>query len=373
MSQQMNQEECLQVVREAQALGLKKANLPEGSAPEPEPSPSDPINLTFGVEIETFVKYLRDEFPDDETLNLFLRWVVKQVAPAGFEFDGLGELDPDDDSLDHTLEPPSPRSWIVTDDRSVNDPIVGSMGFHPEGPYNFAAREFVSRVLKFDSLGLQEVRSVVQKLSTAVHLTVSNACGFHVHVGNELKKFSFRHVQKFVLLVLTFEHLINSVLPVDRLVSKYVPPLSKSNKNFKRMSLAQRLEAVRLCGPPVGTLAALAGERGRERFAAINLHALILHGTIEFRLWPGTSDPAEMIAYVELSMALIQHAHDITDTKLDDLIKHAWTPNFTLSHLLQLMGKEQLAEFFSLRIRSEAVRGFEPPWLHPWDKDNAPQ
>lgn len=165
-------------------------------------------------------------------------------------------------------------------------------------------RELVSPIFRFGSpADRAKVTGVVRALNRGGFI-VNDSCGLHVHVGVDRAK-----DPELILSALAhaFEwgRLIHALLRDVRLDSDfceaptpwYVAQLAgfftgESAPTYKRLMRGLlNMDA---------KAAECAGKLDLPRNYAVNLSALILHGTIEYRFFAGTLDPDLVLAYVEL-------------------------------------------------------------------------
>lgn len=204
--------------------------LNHGSRRCTSPAPTSQLyltQLTFGVESECLVGYKESKFPTEDHLTEALVEILQDIVPV----------------VAWNAQPEArQRNWTVTWDGSIRE----DDSWLPSR-YASTGREFVSRALSNAVDGAKEVERVPEAITEKFKLKVNQSTGLHIHVGDGNRGFSHDHVQRFLLLVIAFEHLVNNLVPSHRLVhNSCVRPLSQLQR-FKDTSLRERLAMIKAC------------------------------------------------------------------------------------------------------------------------------
>ena len=158
----------------------------------------------------------------------------------------------------------------------------------PAGP------EIVSPPLR-GKAGLEEISHVCQVLQD-VGAEVSSSCGLHVH--HDAAGFSVQHMVAISALYAAHQQAINSILPASRRDNHFCSGLGHHH--------VDRRWQKEIAADPDRHHAALALQG--TRYSAVNWHALLRHGTVEFRQHNGTVEFAEVRCWILLTQCVIEAA-----------------------------------------------------------------
>jgi len=206
-------------------------------------------NRRFGVEIEFLIRE-RD-----------LPRVKEELEARG--------LRAEYESYNHVTK----THWKITTDSSVQK--AGWLG-----------RELVSPILAGKS-GKEKVRLACEALRAAGAI-VNRTCGLHVH--HNAKNLRSKQLRHLVAMAVRYQGAFNAMVAPSRRRNQYCEPLTEDV-----------LRAVDRFG--VGAAAEML-----SRYMALNLHAYVAHGTVEFRQHQGTLNGEKVVAWIEVGQALIRAA-----------------------------------------------------------------
>lgn len=230
--------------------------------------------LTFGVEIET-------AGPVNPTEVLALALGAEVVQPCA----------------------PSTTPLIVSRFgtwASVADGSIERTEAHPCG------REFVSPIFKYAAEDLAKVRAVVAALGPAGFTATGANCGLHVHVGVGGRARDPAFVLATLALSYEWSRVIHLLLCDRRLASPFCEAHSSwflsSFAGFYSGQVPPTYQRVmrRLLDDDPRKVGPTTDKLELPRNFGVNLTSLVCHGTIEYRFFDGTLDPALVAAYVEL-------------------------------------------------------------------------
>lgn len=210
------------------------------------------------------------------------------------------------------------RHWQVVADCSL------SGGWSNSG-------EVVSPILTAADFGL--VAKVVEALGRA-GARVDRTCGIHIHVGAEALGYS--GLTNLVRMVAKHDQLIAAALSIDAqrrddfckpTELALVERIARSPRNMEGLALAW------YNGPTPQR------ERyHRSRYHGLNLHSVFHRGTVEFRWFNGSLDPATVTAYLHLVMALAERAREASKTSGQPMKFDAATAKYDFRCLLLKLG-----------------------------------
>ena len=193
---------------------------------------------------------------------------------------------------------PDGRKWVVERDGSVTDPSA----------------EVVSPVCRWDDLPM--VLGVTKAIRAAGARTDSS-CGIHVHVG--LGEHTPQSLRRLVNIVNAKEDLLTQALGITperrhRWCAPVAPAFLEAVNRTKPDSF-ERLAQLwyrHSGGGSSNWRECAATHYDRSRYHLLNLHATFsterpAH-TIEFRAFNGTLDPAKILAYIQLCLAISAQA-----------------------------------------------------------------
>ena len=311
----------------------------------------EPLRLTFGVEGECVLAY-----------------------PAGIFGTGLKDV-----KMRREVEECMDRSGIPTNELRGDDPIIYEKWTINEDttiqkPPNTAEEEYedmeiITRVLYYDDpSSFKEIREVLEliKSNFKVVMGVQNSCGLHVHIGNEDRGFDIEGLRRYALLVVAFEHLLLSLIPLYRTDPQlsfkcFCYPPSRL-PDFENLTLQERLDKIRTCERE-WQLQELMNPIWHGKNLAFNLssHSDGSKRTIEHRMFPGTTDVDEILANVELCASLISFAWNFSNAEVDVLLESAFDASFELKHLLSSFGKPELWSVLHDNARRRTDWGVQLP------------
>ena len=315
--------------------------------------PAPPLSLTFGVEVECVVAYEAGIFgtgPKDVKIRREIEELLDRNDIP------MNELRGDD--------PIIYEKWTINEDATI------------ELPRNTAEREyedaeFQSRIFYYDDPhSFEEIRTVLRLAHNNFDLMTrpENCCGLHVHIGNEDRGFPFAVLRRYVLFVMAFEHLLLSLTPESRLTpphgKKCFCHLPSTLIAFRGMTLAQRLEEVRACNREWQLQELMCPIwYGKNTAFNIGSHSDNTKRTLEHRLFAGTTDAEEIVAYVELCAGIVSFVWHTSDEDLEVLLQSAFNGSYGLDNVFSAIGKPSLWQFLKGRVMQKHSVGSEPAKL----------
>lgn len=328
------------------------ADLLEQFIPSPSTSSRAPagqqyLNLTFGVEIEFILAFIR-------TREWELRYETIKAKGLGTGEVRLAELIEMDqersaivDSLrgasipvNHLGEVDTTR-WSVESDGSVYSTEEEKQNRTPRfangqeyllteeewKKLTYCSVEVKSCVLPFNAYSLQEVERVVQTIVKNHAVYVNWTCGLHVHVGNQNFGFPIQTLKTFATLVTCFEQQINEIHPRHRLVSDFCLLESTAFHPEDRtpMRIAEIIDQFE-------TVKDIINRFGMDRNDpeviqynwCYNFNNLLWREdrqTIEFRQHASTLDSAAILRWIQFACTSVAIAHKLPKEALWALVR----------------------------------------------------
>lgn len=228
-------------------------------------------------------------------LNVSVRKVkIDESRTFGIEFEFAAPVDEDEvaeelyavgidcysEHYNHDTQP----YWKIVEDCTVQDDWETGNGY----PMELVSPPLAGRA------GLAEVEKVLgvlQRLGCAVN----ESCGLHVHHdARDLDTAAWRVLTKAYL---KYESVLDQLVAPDRRDNTYCRSLcgyGSVEQLFRRVDAAHDVEAMFWIW---GT-----------RYTKLNLDAVRVHGTVEFRQHEGTLDVADVLAWVSLTQGMVTRA-----------------------------------------------------------------
>ena len=315
----------------------------------PQHNSGDDSGFTFGVEIEALVSIKTEDFPDlmkKEDWPALFAAIANTLRRAGHPARSGRE------------SVTSYDCWGVVGDNTITEPVSLEEGKKVRGI------ELCSP--KFQSASFSEAAVEIQRVLFTLGreyglLTVNDSCGLHVHVSapswEQLTLDGYSTSLKVLALVLlACEHILNGIVPRERLRREICMPSSKARRDkLNGMRLAEHVRRA-LHASTVDALIGVMCPRGRwarhDRQAQYNFTNFYwckdpprCLKTVEFRLFPATVSDQQIAACAELAIGLTRFALRAEPEEVEALLHRiARVPTFGLAELLETMGLSHLLD-----------------------------
>lgn len=283
---------------------------------------------------------IKEPFPGKKLLSLNTTYSVGILADSCEKFTECGGI-----RYTFGAEFETSQGMLTSNQcESVNVKCVGDR--------SIGAGEYVTPVLR-SNLGLKQIDSICSTLSE--HCLVDNRCGFHVHIGNEneFRRKTF-HIN-IIRLCAIIEDQLFKILPPSRSPQLYHCHSIKRWQGINRENYSIYMGAYIFgekewwnAPTTIGTnimnpyfdfnkyKITQSKNRGSEldpwhdgRYKWLNLYHCFAnsgYGTVEFRLFPGTTNAQKAKNFILLSMAIVKFANDNP---------RGITPNITLEDIIR--------------------------------------
>ena len=194
------------------------------------------------------------------------------------------------------------RVWKCVRDGSLNDRNGGC--------------EVVTPILQYDDM--EDLQAIVRLLREA-GAKADGSCGIHVHV--DASKHTIDSLQRLMNFAIGRQDLFYEALAVtERRTAQYCRKMNKNLfKAIQQDSVRTKASLERLWYSPVNDGYHHGIDHGHynsTRYHGINLHAFFTKGTIEFRLFNGTTHAGKVKSYVQFCLAMSAWAIEGKSTSL---------------------------------------------------------
>lgn len=204
------------------------------------------------------------------------------------------------------------RTWKAMSDGSINCQVK------KDGRIRSASSDYsceiVSPILQYEDI--EDLQNIVRELVKAGAMA-NSSCGIHVHVDGA------NHTPESLTRLLNFatgrQDLFYEALQIgaraDRWCHKISPALLKAMKNGGKESRSAA-ERVWYSEANDGYSGTINHEHyNSTRYHGINLHAFFTKGTVEFRLFNGTTHAGKIKAYIQFCLAMSGWAIETNDNR----------------------------------------------------------
>ncbi len=192
------------------------------------------------------------------------------------------------------------RTWKAMSDSSIRTQRKdGSRTINASGAYSC---EVVSPILQYDDL--DDLQNIVRALREAGAMA-NDSCGIHVHVDGA--NHTAESLTRLVNFAVGRQDLFYEALEIgdraDHWCKKMNGKLLKAMKRAEKT--APRMEAIWYSPINDGYRNGINHEHyNPTRYHGINLHAFFTKGTIEFRLFNGTTHAGKIKAYIQFCLGM---------------------------------------------------------------------
>ena len=233
------------------------------------------------------------------------------------------------------------------------------------------ATEIITRDLPCDLFGFQELKEGVDLVEMDVDLSVNETCAAIIHIGNGNQGFSVNTVKRSGQLITAFEHVIESIMPIEFLLGHICRNRARSlseGHHLNDWNVFRNLQRIEEC-TDIESIVEVMNPENNENFA-YNFINLCDQGTtmpgegsaggIELRQCRGTTDILEITSYTHFIGGLLTFAHEAPPQLLMPLcMQYATDPDFTILNLLESTGRDMLIPYYE----SVLILGARPSTL----------
>lgn len=151
-----------------------------------------------------------------------------------------------------------------------------------------------------------QVYQLLIALNGTNRLIISPLCGTHIHIdGTDMTK---RQLVVFILLAITMQHILFGICPPQRRFNNFISTI-EPNHVFAR----QITDVLSVINQGVIHPNELPIPSNQFKYSGINIWSLTKHGrgSVEFRMFPSTGNPEDIIFWIELLTKIKQYAMNI--------------------------------------------------------------
>ncbi|MCJ1416105.1 hypothetical protein MMC32_002440 [Xylographa parallela] len=327
-----------------------------------------PLRITFGVEIECVLRMTDAQYNENESRfkesphnysnsfsNSSYASTFEVLSTAGISVN-IGHQDPLDDSWNDR--------WTIKEDSSIE--AFETNGDNIPG-HDYKILELVSRILPLTDESFEEIEAVIQIIQARYTLITNESTGLHVHVGDGNRGFALQTLKKFSILVVTFEHIIESIHPDARISFDGTQQCKRSSwgtSNICEISSTieecQTFEDLRTLMNPELT------KKYAYNFGNLSLSQYLPKMTIEFRQHEGTVDPKRIINWAKFVTGLVNFSHAVSSAQ------HVWLwmtysrdQAYTVLDLMKAVGKGDLSSYYRSQVHLRRQPGSPVPLSPP--------
>jgi len=182
-----------------------------------------------------------------------------------------------------------PKWWDVVEDGSLRD-------------YNgLYSGEFVFKVPMFG----RDVVEALQCLRDRIGET-NDSCRTSVHVHLDVRDMSYSHLLRFLCTYLLVEPVLFSQVSPERVSNPYCVPLRQCKEYLTRLGRTLKGDSPQTF---ISQLRPISG----IKYTALNFLPMSTQGSIEFRHKEGTTDPEDILNWVNIILSIKRYAMSIND------------------------------------------------------------
>ena len=194
------------------------------------------------------------------------------------------------------------RKWRCMSDASITCQIKNAYGGTSRADKSYSC-EVVTPILQYDDLN--DLQEIVRELRAAGAIA-NSSCGIHVHVDGA------NHTPESLTRLLNFavgrQDLFYEALQIGDRANRWCHKVSRPLfKAMKKADDKDKAETERLWYSSLndGYTGGIDHQHyNATRYHGINLHAFFTKGTVEFRLFNGTTHAGKIKAYVQFCLAM---------------------------------------------------------------------
>jgi hypothetical protein len=297
---------------------------PPPYAPPPyAPPPYVGCRLTYGVEIEYVLAYLKpsreDPYPQDSRKVSGPEFgsvkLINDDIKSHLEAAGIPALNALDERYFKLSDQERMRCWTLKTDDSVDQELRSEDEWRRD-PYQYYGLEMTSPPYYYEEGTLGVVHRVIQVLRQNYRVKCNRTTGLHVHVGNGLHGFQLHALRNILAIAWTYERQWQLMHSFERTQNRHARPLSSSRlktilpPGLTRLDFLNRIlnytDIESMCRDLQGQ-----GYDSRLAFSLSNLEPPLrgtTKRTFEFRHHEGTLDPKAIAHWVRICVKLVEKA-----------------------------------------------------------------
>lgn len=135
---------------------------------------------------------------------------------------------------------------------------------------------------------------------------VNKSCGIHIHV--DAAAFTPQAIINLVALIESNEKLIYKALGISKERLRYCKRINEDLVQMIKEQKPKTVADIQKLWYKESPYELVEGKYHSTRYHGLNLHSIYYNGTIEFRIFNGSLDSAEVMAYLHFALALCEKA-----------------------------------------------------------------
>ena len=210
----------------------------------------------------------------------------------------------------HTATDRKGRTWKAMSDASIRTEMKDHS--YADGSYSC---EIVTPVLQYEDI--EDLQNVVRALRRA-GAVANSSCGIHVHVDG--KNHTPASLTRLMNFAIGRQDLFYEALEIGDRANRWCKKMNKrllAAMKHDTEKTKESLERIWYSRVNDGYTGGIDHQHyNTSRYHGINLHAFFTKGTVEFRLFNGTTHAGKIKAYIQFCLGMSAWAINSTDTNL---------------------------------------------------------
>ena len=238
------------------------------------------------------------------------------------------------------------HTWAAKDRKGRTWKCMRDSSIRPETKHGLTSAdlrcELVTPILQYDDL--DDLQEIVRKLRKAGALA-NDSCGIHVHVDGA--NHNSASLTRLINLTVGRQDLIYEALQIGARANRWCKKINRDlltamkHDQLKTKESSERIWYSRANDGYCGGISH--SHYNDTRYHGVNLHAFFTKGTVEFRLFNGTTHAGKIKAYIQFCLAMSAWAINAKDSYCFRKVKEeekARAFEDLLTRRLKLKGKE---------------------------------
>lgn len=197
------------------------------------------------------------------------------------------------------------QKFSVSDERGRNWRFVYDSSIRAVPSGQEYQVELVSPICRYEDI--ERIQELVRKLRNEGHMKINRSCGLHIHVDGA--QFDARTLRNLVNLVANKEDMIYRALNVE--AGREMRYCKKTDPQFLRELNEKKpkdLQTFRQIWYQDSRQNMTHGHYDSSRYRCLNLHSFFEKGTVEYRVFNGTSHAGRIKAAIQFVLAITAQA-----------------------------------------------------------------
>lgn len=197
-------------------------------------------------------------------------------------------------------------------------------------------------------LFVKQIASICDVLNSA-GANIGINCGLHVHV--DARDFNFHDIKKLLKIYTAIEPALFYMVPKHRRNSKYCRPLESHYANVLENKIPHKTLRKNIVYDVYGDNQSTVyrnSKYGPAHYDALNVHSWFFRGTIECRLFEGTTNAYDIINWGMMWANILDTALHLSDTEIDGFLNK----KKPIDNLINIIShNNELIKFINIRYK----------------------